>query len=523
MESKPIKEALQKIILECQESGATKWQALKMLKELESFQGGEAQLRKKAAEILEKLNPEAAKTFRSFERLRVFTSREKREAFDRGNIIKSLLKETGVSRAVAEKIGSEVEDKIKDLKIEYLNTQLIREMVDVKLLEYGHEHVHREYARLGMPVFEVAKRLSESAVFENPEILREYNWLEAIPEKARELHFDSFIHVFAPEDFSTKIFSFSMFLEGSVEDAAIQAASMDRHCTHPATLKAFNYSLALSCSATGKKIAAETGRALKVLSLTGKKRSAEIALFSDFEWGGFSHRKKDALRFANALLRSGENSAAEFPVSVDSRYKLKLLEKGIFSRGVKALNNSLAETTLYPFGVITGSFKGLLQLTALNLAKIAESAGNDEKSFLEKAGETADAVIELEESKKKALRKRPYFGEWMLEKTCGGLALSGLYAACALVDPKAPEKIAEALISALQKKGFVVLETPAEISQKAFGVSEEMDKTQEMLLRMGPKQKKSFGFAYAAGNLKEAERLLGEVPCVEIIPRSNQG
>ena len=115
--AKPVKETIQKIASECQESGATKWEAMKILKELEQYPGTEQQKRKKALEILEEINPEAAKTFASFERLRVFTSREKREAFDRGNIIKSLLKETSVSRAVAEKIGGEVEDKIKDLKI----------------------------------------------------------------------------------------------------------------------------------------------------------------------------------------------------------------------------------------------------------------------------------------------------------------------------------------------------------------------------------------------------------------------
>src|SRR3989344_7213660 len=125
---RPIKEVLQRIAFECQESGATKWQVLKIIKELEEFEGTEQQLRKNASEALEKLNPEAAKTLSSFEKMRVYTSAEKLEPFDRGNIIKSLLKETSVSRHVAEKIGAEVEDRIKDLKLSELNTQIIREM-----------------------------------------------------------------------------------------------------------------------------------------------------------------------------------------------------------------------------------------------------------------------------------------------------------------------------------------------------------------------------------------------------------
>ena len=170
--NKPIKESLQIIAFECYESGASKWQVMKVLKEIENFQGTKKQLNTKVTEILAELNPEAAKTFSSFEKLKVFTSAEKRQAFDRGNIIKSLLKETKISRAIAKTIGSEVEDKIKDLQLDYLNTSLIREMVNVKLLDYGHEPVHGEYARLGLPVFEVKKKLEQN-IFENKEILRE--------------------------------------------------------------------------------------------------------------------------------------------------------------------------------------------------------------------------------------------------------------------------------------------------------------------------------------------------------------
>src|SRR3989344_6339276 len=89
-ETKPTREVLLQIAFECQESGATKWQVMKIIKELEGEEGSDSHLKRKAAEILEKLNPEAAKTFLSFEKLKVYTSAEKREPFDRGNIIRSL-------------------------------------------------------------------------------------------------------------------------------------------------------------------------------------------------------------------------------------------------------------------------------------------------------------------------------------------------------------------------------------------------------------------------------------------------
>ena len=46
--------------------------------------------------------------------------------------IKSLLKETSIPRSVAEKITQEVEEQIKDAKISFLTTGLIRELVNAK-------------------------------------------------------------------------------------------------------------------------------------------------------------------------------------------------------------------------------------------------------------------------------------------------------------------------------------------------------------------------------------------------------
>ncbi len=158
---KPVNEKIQRIALECAEAGASKWETAKIIKALQETEQSERKLRKKALEELVALNPEAAKVMDSFTKMQVFTSHEWLEAFDRGNIIKSLLNETNIPRTVAERIGSEVEDKLKDLKVNYLNTAIIREMVNVKLLEYGHESIHSQYTRLGLPVFEAKKRMQE--------------------------------------------------------------------------------------------------------------------------------------------------------------------------------------------------------------------------------------------------------------------------------------------------------------------------------------------------------------------------
>jgi len=78
-------------------------------------------------------------------------------AWDRNRIIEALIRETGIKPEVATIIGVEVEKQIRGLAIETITAPLIRELVDVKLLEYGLEETRRKHTRLGSPVFDVKK------------------------------------------------------------------------------------------------------------------------------------------------------------------------------------------------------------------------------------------------------------------------------------------------------------------------------------------------------------------------------
>ena len=511
---RPIKEVLQRIAFECQESGATKWQVLKIIKELEEFEGTEQQLRKNASEALEKLNPEAAKTFLSFEKMRVYTSAQKLEPFDRGNIIKSLLKETGISRHVAEKIGSEVEGKIKDLKIEYLNTHIIREMVNVKLLEYGHEPVHSQYARIGMPVYEVKKNL-DTRGFDGSEILAEYNWLAEIRAQAREMHFEGMIHICAPQDFSTKIFCAAKFLSGSKEDVALGAQSMDSLCTLPLTLRGFNFASAGAQKITKKKMAQECESIGKTFALTKRRRLSELSLFAESSWQQAAGKKNDAVKLANGLLTQSLESIG-FYISVDSKYQLKLIEKNSAPEKMLIASQSRAKTAAFEELLLAGEQTAVMQAVAVNLPKIAELSLGREERFFENIDSVKDATKALCEKKKEALQKRPYFEKWMAEESTNAVCLSGLHAASAAINQDDPGKIAETAIASLQKEGYAVSENIENAAQKRFGVQEQREEIQKILLGMGAKTRKSYGFRYLAATMKEAEGLLGDCPFVEL-------
>ncbi len=85
----------------------------------------------------------------------VRTSGEDIVLWDRKKIIDALIVETNISRDIAEIIGHEVERQISNLRISSLTAPLIRELVDVKLLEYGLEDARRRHTRLGFPLHDV--------------------------------------------------------------------------------------------------------------------------------------------------------------------------------------------------------------------------------------------------------------------------------------------------------------------------------------------------------------------------------
>ncbi|MFA4858315.1 MAG: anaerobic ribonucleoside-triphosphate reductase, partial [Candidatus Margulisiibacteriota bacterium] len=77
--------------------------------------------------------------------------------WDRTRIVDALVLETGIDRDIASIIGIEVEKQIRAMSVENITAPLIRELVDVKLLEYGLEEARRKHTRLGVPVFDVNK------------------------------------------------------------------------------------------------------------------------------------------------------------------------------------------------------------------------------------------------------------------------------------------------------------------------------------------------------------------------------
>jgi DNA-binding transcriptional ArsR family regulator len=97
------------------------------------------------------------------ERIKVRKSGLFMEQFDRNRIAQVLVEEAGVPPKVADKLAKLAEEKLEALKIQYLTAPLIRELVNVLLIDQGLEEYRHRLSRLGMPVYDVEKLLRKAA------------------------------------------------------------------------------------------------------------------------------------------------------------------------------------------------------------------------------------------------------------------------------------------------------------------------------------------------------------------------
>ncbi|MBM3321872.1 anaerobic ribonucleoside-triphosphate reductase [candidate division WOR-3 bacterium] len=77
--------------------------------------------------------------------------------WDRSRIARALVREANLEPKEAEKIAEEVEDAIFNSSIKRLNSSLVRELVNAKLLERGLEEQYRRHTRLGVPTYDVER------------------------------------------------------------------------------------------------------------------------------------------------------------------------------------------------------------------------------------------------------------------------------------------------------------------------------------------------------------------------------
>ena len=382
----PIRESIEKIALECREAGANEWETAKIVKALRDEEpGAELQRLKKKAVLL--------------------------------------LRETGISRSLAEKIALEVEDKIKDLNLNNLNTALIREMADVKLLEYGLEEFHKKYSRQGMPAYEIGIALESGIIPDESRMMEEYAIRNLLSEEARKMHFEQDIRVIHLRDYATKPYAVALEPErgGSAEEtiAGIIELIESRKRVFSKMPSVLGLNSCIAGFGKGKKIGQIASAALRAISASAQERRVSVcaSLFSE--------------KSVSREEREGENSAALelleripacaniMPVAcLNSHHQLKLISEktiaALAEKGALFVQNS-GETRKFAFsdGSVLPS-RTIVSAIALNLERIALLSDGQTQSFHELARERAKCIAECFGKRREILSKKNYLkAEWI--------------------------------------------------------------------------------------------------------------
>jgi transposase len=414
-----IEEKIQIIAKEMQESNANQWTITRIIKDLaNSNTKSENKLRKLALEELKKLDPEAGQIYETFSKMKVYTSKETIENFNRGNIIKSLLKETSIPRTVAEKITLEVENQIKDSKINYITTALIRELVNAKLISYGFEKIRNEYTRLGEPLFEIAKKILLEPLAN--EQTREYNLLKILPRKIVEKHFSGEIFLEDISGFSTRIYSYAFIckkketLEKTIVKNIKNIVTKNKYFSNTPNLYGLTF-----VTAPFLKTEAQTKRTSKIikelLQIKQQDFSNSLELFIPSKFSEFAEHKLKAVELANYLL--GLKSSV---IQIDSKYCLKLIENK--EKEFLIINNQNEEYFAMNKKLFSTT-QGIDFFVNVNLEKILE---DNEDDYLEKIDFLIDDLKKLKELKQKELASKSYLNDFCITEMKTGIGLTSI-------------------------------------------------------------------------------------------------
>lgn len=136
-------------------------------------------------------------------------SREETSSWDPRRIYEALIREAKVEPLIAHQITKEVEETLLNSGIKRITTAFIRELVNVKLFEYGLPGRIMDHARVGMPIYDVEEVIffpnkENSNTSHNPEsinltlaetILKEYALKKVFSPDVAEAHLEGDIHI----------------------------------------------------------------------------------------------------------------------------------------------------------------------------------------------------------------------------------------------------------------------------------------------------------------------------------------
>jgi ribonucleoside-triphosphate reductase len=127
------------------------------------------------------------------------------EEFDRTRIARSLVNEAKMPQTLADEVAAEAEERLLKFGIVYLSAPLIRELVNIILIERKLEEYRHKLTRLGLPVNDVTLLLREAGQKQldadwvqksaGEKVIEEYVLLNSLPRATIDAHLAGQIHL----------------------------------------------------------------------------------------------------------------------------------------------------------------------------------------------------------------------------------------------------------------------------------------------------------------------------------------
>ncbi len=167
-------------------------------------------------DCLKKMDVNIADKYLATNQLKVRTTRDTIEPFDKTKIENTLIVETDASKELAEEIANDAWKELKKLDVEYLTAPMIREIVNTKLVEHGLETLRRKYTRVGIPVYNITNLIQNGSrdnanMIHNPETvhkyvadeaLKQYSLLHILSNDLADAHMGGDLHIHDLEFFA---------------------------------------------------------------------------------------------------------------------------------------------------------------------------------------------------------------------------------------------------------------------------------------------------------------------------------
>ena len=105
------------------------------------------------------------------------SSKSEINIWDKQKIVDSLVKETGASSELAREVADTVEFKIIQSGFGEITTSMIRELIDIELLDRGLSIIHKKHTSLGLPMYDLEQIIhnankENSNTTHNPESIK---------------------------------------------------------------------------------------------------------------------------------------------------------------------------------------------------------------------------------------------------------------------------------------------------------------------------------------------------------------